>query len=65
MITPDMLVFIITQFCGFQDKHISRDQKYECAEFFTNCSVVSGGYSTDKVVNSCKERWVEIERSRK
>lgn len=64
-ITADMLVFIIANFCTFKDPHITKTQKLECLEFFTNCAVGPGGVSTEELVNKCKESWVNIERSRK
>lgn len=64
-ITIDMLVFIISNFCGFSDPNISRDQKYICAEWNTNCMVVQNGYSTNEIVNKCKEEYSDIEMRNK
>lgn len=61
-ITADMLVFIISAFCGFKDGKISRDQKEACAEMMVNCAIVQDGYSTNIIVDECKTRWAEIER---
>lgn len=64
-ITADMLVFIISAFCGFKDPKISRDQKEDCAEMMVNCAIIHDGYSTNQVVDQCKEQWAEIERRRR
>lgn len=63
--TIEMLTFVIAAFCGFKDPNITKTQKLECLEFFTNCAILQDGKTTNIVVDSCKERWVDIERNRK
>lgn len=65
MITPDMIAFIIASFCQFNSGTITKTAKLACAEYIVNCSVPHGKETTNKLLNECREQWVEIERKRK
>lgn len=58
-ITADMLIFIISSFCGFKDPKISREKKENCAEFMVNCSIIQDGYSSNIIVDQCKTEWAD------
>jgi hypothetical protein len=62
--TPDMLAFVIAAFCGFTDPKITKTAKLECSDYLVNCSVLQDGRTTNKQVDACKERWVEIARKK-
>lgn len=64
-ITADMLVFIISTFCGIKDPNISKQTKLDCMDMMVNCTIVEDGFSTNQMVNICKDRWSEIENRRR
>lgn len=63
--TIEMLTFVIAAFCGFKDPNITKTQKLDCSEFMINCSILQDGKTTNILVDECKTRWADIERSRK
>lgn len=65
MISPDMLAFIIASFCSIKDPHITKNQKLDCIEFVTNCAIKQNGWTTEKIMNDCRDMWSDIERKRK
>lgn len=63
--TIAMLTFVIANFCQIDNKNIDKEQRIECINFMSNCTVIQDGKTTEKMVNFCKERWVDYERSNK
>lgn len=63
-ITADMLVFIISAFCGVKDNKISPETKEICIEKFVNCAIIEDGYSTNIIVDKCKNDWIEYAKER-
>lgn len=65
MISMTTLTFIIASFCQFKDPSVPRDYKESCMEFIVNCAIVKDGQSSNKIVDECRERWVENVRSKR
>lgn len=57
--TISMLTFVLANFCGIKDIHITKQEKIDCIEYMANCSVAEDGKTTNKLLNICKETWAE------
>ncbi len=63
MLSMEQLFFILISFCGVKDPKISHADKVHCIDYMSNCSVVKDGKTTNKQVDSCREKWIEFQRS--
>lgn len=61
----DAITFVIATFCGFKDPNISRNYKEICMEKMVNCVIIQDGYSTNAVVDQCREDWIEYAKTNK
>lgn len=57
--TIQMLTFVIASFCEFKNPKVPQDYKEACMHYMVNCSIVEDGKTSNKLVDQCKEKWVE------
>lgn len=63
MLSIPELIFILNAFCGIKDPKISHADKVHCIDFMSNCTIIEDGKTTNKQVDSCREKWIEFQRS--
>lgn len=61
MLSVAEITFIIGVFCGIKDPKIKEADKLDCIDFVTNCAIVNGS-STNKLMDGCREMYVEGKR---
>lgn len=62
MMSIATLTFVIGAFCGINDPKLTKGYKLDCMEYMVNCAIVKDGQTSKKLVDKCRENWVEISK---